>query len=108
MKLNQILICLFASFLSVYTTIVLATNVGVSQFGANNYIEYIPGNLPIVLSAPHGGPLGDRGSDTVTNIEDRDCNNEEFAGNSCRTINDFNTAVLTQEIVNSFVAKTGC
>ena len=30
---------------------------GVSQFdtSGNEYIEYIPGNLPIIISAPHGG-----------------------------------------------------
>ena len=32
-------------------------DVGQSYFGINNYIEYIPGNLPIILVAPHGGSL---------------------------------------------------
>lgn len=31
--------------------------VGESYFGANNYIEYIPGDLPIIIVAPHGGPI---------------------------------------------------
>ncbi len=31
--------------------------VGVSYFGRGEYVEYIPGELPIVLSAPHGGAL---------------------------------------------------
>lgn len=30
---------------------------GVSYFGRNNYIHYIPGTLPIILSAPHGGTI---------------------------------------------------
>ncbi len=30
---------------------------GVSYFGRREYIEYIPGELPVVLSAPHGGDL---------------------------------------------------
>ncbi|WP_141731382.1 N-formylglutamate amidohydrolase [Oligoflexus tunisiensis] len=28
-----------------------------SYFGEKNYIEYIPGQLPIIISAPHGGTL---------------------------------------------------
>lgn len=30
---------------------------GESYFGANDYVEYIPGNLPILIVAPHGGAL---------------------------------------------------
>ena len=30
---------------------------GQSYFGANNYIEYIAGDLPIIIVAPHGGTL---------------------------------------------------
>lgn len=30
---------------------------GESQFGRNNYIEYSVGNLPIIISVPHGGQL---------------------------------------------------
>ena len=36
-----------------------------SCFGRNNYIEYIPGDLPIVISVPHGGAL------TPASIPDR-------------------------------------
>lgn len=31
--------------------------VGQSYFGANNYVEYIAGNLPIIIGAPHAGSL---------------------------------------------------
>ncbi|MBI4509003.1 MAG: cellulose binding domain-containing protein [Deltaproteobacteria bacterium] len=30
---------------------------GQSDFGRNSYIEYLPGDLPIIISAPHGGYL---------------------------------------------------
>jgi len=30
---------------------------GISCFGRNNYVEYIPGDLPIVISVPHGGDV---------------------------------------------------
>ena len=52
--LHLIVLCLFASYLQAQTP-------GVSIFyeqtagDARNYIEYIPGNLPIIISAPHGG-----------------------------------------------------
>ncbi len=31
---------------------------GASYFGRRDYVEYIPGELPVVLSAPHDGGLG--------------------------------------------------
>ena len=34
---------------------------GASYFGANDYIEYIAGDLPLVLVAPHGGVLTPEG-----------------------------------------------
>jgi hypothetical protein len=30
---------------------------GQTYWGRNNYIEYVPGNMPIIISAPHGGNL---------------------------------------------------
>lgn len=53
---------------------------GQSTFGRNNYIEYIAGNSPFILSAPHGGSLEpaeipDRTFGTTT----KDANTEETA-----------------------------
>lgn len=30
---------------------------GTSYFDQNNYVEYIAGNLPIIIAVPHGGVL---------------------------------------------------
>jgi hypothetical protein len=30
---------------------------GQTYYGRNNYIEYVAGNLPVIISAPHGGAL---------------------------------------------------
>lgn len=68
---------------------------GQSYFGANNYVEYIAGNMPIVLSAPHGGLL------TPAAIPDRDCS-------GCTTVNDFNTQELGRAVANALHARTGC
>ncbi len=55
------------------------------EFGDKNYIEYIPGDLPLVISAPHGGrekpdeiPTREKG------VVDIDTNTQELA----RTISD--------------------
>lgn len=110
LTLTNMFISLSSLCILISAPLIQAQTVGVSQFGEHEYIEYIPGNLPIVLSSPHGGPKGNRQSDgtigpTVTNIPERDCSG---FGTSCRTINDYNTAVLTQAIVDSFFEKTGC
>ncbi|MBL7828010.1 MAG: hypothetical protein JNJ57_15375 [Saprospiraceae bacterium] len=68
---------------------------GQSYFGANNYVEYIAGNMPIILSAPHGGLL------SPASIPDRDCS-------GCSTVNDFNTQELARALANSMYERTGC
>lgn len=58
-------------------------------------MEYLAGNLPIIVSAPHGGLL------SPTSIPDRDC-----AG--CTTVNDFNTQELARAFAEAVHERTGC
>jgi N-formylglutamate amidohydrolase len=54
--------------------------VGVQVFGADRFIEWIPGNLPIVISAPHGGLVSPRKIRSRSNgINGRDENTPELA-----------------------------
>jgi hypothetical protein len=65
---------------------------GRSYFGKNNYIEYIAGNTPYILSAPHGGSL------TPAEIPDR---------TSGETVTDSNTDTLARSISAAVFAREG-
>jgi len=67
---------------------------GVSYFGRNNYIEYIAGNIPLIISVPHGGNL------TPSEIPDRVCGDE--------TVTDSYTAELGRELSAAINKITGC
>jgi len=69
--------------------------VGQIIYGTNNYIEYHPGTLPIVISVPHGGLVAPAG------IPNRTCNNPT-------TGTDTNTIELAKQIDSSFLRMTGC
>ena len=70
------------------------------------YIEYIPGNLPIIISAPHGG-VKQSGS-TVGGIFYPD-NDSTLPDRSCGTNErDDNTDILIREIQAEIFALTGC
>jgi N-formylglutamate amidohydrolase len=60
--------------------------------GFNGYVEWIPGDLPIVVTAPHGGTL------SPTEIPDR---------TTGTTTRDLNTDELAHEVVNAFVERFG-
>ena len=66
--------------------------VGSPVIGQNSYIEWIPGDLPIVLTAPHGGTL------LPTDIPDR------TVGTTTR---DLNTEELARDVAVAFHARTG-
>jgi len=67
---------------------------GTSYFGRNNYIEYNAGNLPLIISVPHGGAL------TPSEIPDRTCGDE--------TVTDSYTIELGREISAAIHEITGC
>jgi hypothetical protein len=61
-------------------------------YGRNNYIEYDAGNLPVIISAPHGGGL------RPAELRDRDCG---------LTGTDRNTEQLARAIRSAFFRRTG-
>src|SRR5688500_20175118 len=65
---------------------------GITVTGANTYVEWIPGDMPIVVTAPHGGTL------LPTEIPD---------GATGTTTRDLNTEELAHEVVNACVARVG-
>ena len=68
---------------------------GLIYHDSTGYVEYRAGNLPIILSAPHGGNL------EPTSIPDRDCV-------GCITINDAYTKSITTGLYEELYERTGC
>lgn len=68
---------------------------GQVYLGANNNIEYQAGNIPLVISVPHGGRL------EPSELPDRDCD-------GCSYVMDSYTQELAREIRDAFVQQTGC
>lgn len=66
---------------------------GTSYFGRANYIEYVAGNLPLILSVPHGGNL------EPAEIPDRTCG---------ETVTDSYTMELAASIREKIMEMTGC
>src|SRR5687768_2585032 len=71
---------------------------GQSYFGRNQYIEYIAGNAPIILSAPHGGSL------TPAEIPDR---TDTSCGGTATTVRDLNTIELVLAMQQRYHARYG-
>jgi hypothetical protein len=68
---------------------------GTTNFGANQYTEFRVGNLPIIITAPHGGRL------EPTSIPDRNCA-------TCTTVMDANTMELAYQIDTALRQEFGC
>ncbi|MFB1003238.1 MAG: T9SS type A sorting domain-containing protein [Bacteroidia bacterium] len=68
---------------------------GNTYLDSNSYIEYHAGNLPIILSSPHGGYL------EPDSIPLRDCD-------GCVYQRDYYTQELTRGIQEAIITKTGC
>jgi hypothetical protein len=71
---------------------------GHSYFGAGNYIEYIAGDAPVILSAPHGGALNPA---TIPDRTDARC------GGSATTTTDLNTIELVLAMQQAYHARFG-
>jgi len=71
---------------------------GQSYFGRNGYIEYIAGNAPVILTAPHGGAL------TPASIPDR---TDARCGGEATTVTDLNTQELVRTMQEQFFARFG-
>jgi hypothetical protein len=68
---------------------------GNTYYDTTGYVKYIAGNLPIIISAPHGGGL------EPSSIPDRNCTN-------CVYEKDGWTLPITEGFQAAFVAQTGC
>ncbi|WP_452227045.1 T9SS type A sorting domain-containing protein [Lacinutrix cladophorae] len=94
MKQLNLIITIIYSIFFYPSSNVYAQNPGQSEFdgSGNNYIEYIHGNLPIIISAPHGGTI------TSGPLPNRSCGINEP---------DDNTAILIRAIQDEIFAQTG-
>jgi hypothetical protein len=82
-------------FLLLYLALSLTDCFSQTLYGTNNYVEYQVGNLPIVISVPHGGDL------TPTSIPTRTCNNPE-------NVTDSYTIETAEQIKAALFLATGC
>lgn len=71
---------------------------GARYYGTNQWTEYHAGNLPIIISAPHGG------GQTPSSIPDR---TEAACGGDFKTMSDMNTAQLARNLKYRFYEYTG-
>ena len=103
--LHLVVLCLLASYVQAQTPGV-STYYEQTSGDTRNYIEYIPGNLPIIISAPHGGVQ--QSGETIGGVFYPD-NDSSLADRSCGTNErDDNTEILVREIQKEIFELTGC
>ncbi|MFK7907779.1 MAG: T9SS type A sorting domain-containing protein [Chitinophagales bacterium] len=86
---------LFLAFLFSFPLTAQTYESGQSYFGENEYIEYKAGNLPIIISAPHGGSL------EPSEIPNRSCS-------GCVYVRDSNTEQLVRQMYDAIFDLFGC
>ena len=86
---------LFIAHVLVYAVMAQPYVPGQVYFSAGGYVEYRCGDLPLVISVPHGGAL------VPNDIPDRTCNDPVFAV-------DANTVELGYAIDSVYAAHEGC
>ena len=108
---------LFTLMVFFYSLASISQTPGIPMFDTSGkqYIEYIPGNLPIIISAPHGGLKlsgltafreNASGTPVSTNFPDND---PTLPDRSCGTVEmDDNTDVLIRKIQKAIFDATGC
>jgi len=89
---------------SVFSILILcAWNLGFSQtfipgniyLDSTGYVAYRAGNLPLIISSPHGGSL------QPDSIPDRTCS-------GCVTVGDAYTKTIAEGMYDEIFKKTGC
>ena len=68
---------------------------GNAYYNSYSYVKYQAGNLPVIISVPHGGYL------QPEDIPDRDCS-------GCSNVMDSYTQELSQELSEAIFKKTSC
>jgi hypothetical protein len=66
---------------------------GTTYYGANQYVEFRAGDLPLIVSAPHGGTL------QPATLPNR-------SGPNATTVRDTNTDILAEDIGDAFATRT--
>jgi len=62
--------------------------VGVPVFGSDKYTEYLPGELPLVISSPHGGKLKPEAvADRTSGVRMEDANTQDLARRIAAEVN---------------------
>jgi N-formylglutamate amidohydrolase len=73
-------ICLFVSLSFIAAAFAADEPASKAVFGTQRYVEYIPGELPLVISAPHGGLLKPKSvADRTYGVVDADANTQDLA-----------------------------
>ena len=76
----MIRLCLFVSLSLIAAAFAVDEPALKPVFGTQRYVEYIPGELPLVLSAPHGGLLKPKSvADRTYGVVDSDANTQDLA-----------------------------